>query len=204
MFDSYPVQHAAPPHQLPRPKLFSRPHSFSNNRASIKCRWCKNRITVTSLPFCSTFNRGAGQHYRMNGTIALANPWINLSLQDIQPQWLQHGRTFLKASKAPFQNSQTTTAFEGGLGYRCCVDLRPGAMWLEALFACMCPLPPKLDVTYTCAGGDSLTQHCALLLYLNYTESTAQEGADREKCTSRICAITAYLSTQLYVFVLLH
>jgi endo-beta-N-acetylglucosaminidase D len=141
-----------------------------------RCRLCRNRTALTALPFCSTFNRGAGKHYCMNGKAALQAPWINLSLQDVQPQWLQRGGDFSEAFKAPFQQSQTPIAYEGSGGFRCSVRLQPGAMWLETLFTCGCQLPQTLDVAYTCASGSGLSLQCGLLLYLSFP--SVEEGME--------------------------
>ncbi|KAF7247448.1 Cytosolic endo-beta-N-acetylglucosaminidase [Varanus komodoensis] len=44
--------------------------------------------SVGSLPFCTSFNLGMGQRHFSNGQESRAEPWYNLSAQEIQPLYL--------------------------------------------------------------------------------------------------------------------
>ena len=42
---------------------------------------------LATLPWVTNFNTGQGTFYAMDGEIVSAEPWNNLSLQDVLPTW---------------------------------------------------------------------------------------------------------------------
>ena len=139
---------------------------------AVACRWQGQRVAVHELPLCASFNRGAGDAYHMNGAAMHRAPWLNLSLQDPQPQWLQAGGRFETAAGAvarePYGSTQRTSgAFEGGVSYACAVQLAAGMAWSEQLYACAAAAPDDtLHVTYACVVGGNSSPDCAVSVTL--------------------------------------
>lgn len=135
-------------------------------------RWQGRRVMVHQLPLCTSFNRGTGAAYAMNGAAVHSAAWLNLSLQDAQPQWLQRGGRFETAAgvvaREPYGETQRRAhcVFEGSAGYECAAELAGGTAWSEELYACDAPVSgDTLHVTYACVvRGEEGLADCAVSL----------------------------------------
>jgi hypothetical protein len=145
-------------------------------------RWGYTRATVQGLPFCTTFNRGHGAVYCQNGSPEHSSTWMNLSIQDPQPQWLQPGGGGRVATGVVARSHQPSTQctdapFEGDCCYNCTAHLPEGSAWQERLFSCTCAvLPSTLHISYSCTRA--LLPGCgvALAIVLQSTPTNILPG----------------------------
>lgn len=84
--------------------------SGTNNAVS---SYISPRSVVGSLPFVTNFNEGEGDLYAVGGKLANANPWNNLSGQDVLPTWHCATSGNLTAA-ATYASPDNNDAYNGG------------------------------------------------------------------------------------------
>ncbi|XP_044275800.1 cytosolic endo-beta-N-acetylglucosaminidase isoform X2 [Varanus komodoensis] len=132
--------------------------------------------SVGSLPFCTSFNLGMGQRHFSNGQESRAEPWYNLSAQEIQPLYLHR-----------------TEPHGGWLRTRCCLQdawcggsslLLEGTIPPQAthvtvrLFSFQIPAPPRLFLVLIEKSGNS-SQTVAMAPQFSTRTSLPSSASDR-------------------------